>query len=426
MSLPSKCLYQNKINASFARNFNSVIQSQSMNYSCGQTCVINIPTQRNQFLSGADTMLSMKLKIANLSGAASNAVLNRCGIGSCIQRLRIFSGSTLLQDIDSYGNLLSMLTSYQLSTEHVKGKYALMAGTADGLKGMTLMANLANNGTVTVDFCFPLLSILSLTDNYVPMWALAGSGPLRLEIQFVPSFAAFICSSELVSNHTDGHCFGDVKLIANFVEVSDAGMDIIYKSLGDKPVQWVTSSYANYAFNATLQQAVTNVSMPVPAKYNSLKALYFTFRGNPDGADDRFSDDSPNYRIAQYTTRIGSRVVPSEPPTTIPQMVGELERALGCASSRISPSCYVPSQITRDVPITDRSQSSCFAVGVETESYSSAALGSVYQGLNTSTDDIFWQGQFAAQAAVATVRIDAYAFFDQLITIDNGMVSVQY
>ena len=52
----------------------------------------------------------------------------------------------------------------------------------------------------------------------------------------------------------------------------------IENSLQGKPVEWVCGNYANYILNTTLPQAVTNVSMAVPAKFNSLKSLLFTFR----------------------------------------------------------------------------------------------------------------------------------------------------
>jgi hypothetical protein len=153
---------------------------------------------RNQVLSGADTMLSLKLKIRNNSGAANTAYLNKGGIAGAIQRLRIFSGSQLLCDIDNYGNLISLLTPWQSSYEHVVGKLQMLQGCGTE-RGVALMTALATGNNVAVDFCFPLLSILSLTDNYVPLWAMAGNGSLRVEIQFVAEFRQFICSSELVT-----------------------------------------------------------------------------------------------------------------------------------------------------------------------------------------------------------------------------------
>jgi len=433
MSLPSKLLYNNKINSSYARNFNSVIQAQNTsNYGLGQTAIFNIPCMRNQVLSGADTLLSLKLRTRN--GAVANTLgwLPKGGIAHAIQRLRIFSGSQLLCDIDNYGNLVSMLTAWQSSTEHVSGKLSVLQGCSGG-RGLqvfgpaAIVAN-ANNGDF--DFCFPLLSILSLTDNYVPLYAMSGNGPLRLELQFVGGFPAFIGSTEAITNHADGvnTVFSDCKLIANFVELSDAAMAIVEQSTNGGPVQWVCQSYSNYVFNATLRNATTQLSIPVPAKYNSLKALYMTMRRNPDGADNALPDDCSKFLLSQYTTRIGSRVIPSEPPTTVPQFIAEMHRALGSASSRIDPASYTYAQVRTDaaVDIANVVYSGCFAIGVETESYSSAPMGSVYQGLNTSTDDIFIQPTFAAQAADVVVRFDLYASFDQLITIMDGVVSVQY
>jgi len=432
MSLPSKLLFNNKINSSYARNFNSVIQAQnSTNYGLGQTAIFNIPCQRNQVLSGADTLLALKFKIRNGATLDNEAFLNKGGIASAIQRLRIFSGSQLLCDIDNYGNLISMLTPWQSSQEHIKGKLKVLQG-CDGLTGLQVLPlnTAANVEGAEFDFCFPLLSILSLTDNYVPLWAMAGNGSLRVELQFVSDFIHFIGSSTAVTNPAAGlnTVFTDVKMICNFVELSDAAMQIIESSLEGKPVQWVCQSYANYVFNATLGTGVTQISMPIPAKFNSLKALYITMRKNGNGALNKFSDDCSKYKLSQYTTRIGSRVIPAEPPTTLSQFVSEMERALGSASSRISPSCYVLSQLTDDLTTVNLAQSNCFAIGVETESYSSAPMGSVYQGLNTSTDDIFFQATFAGQAAGTdvTTRFDAYASYDQLITIDNGQVTVQY
>ena len=62
------------------------------------------------------------------------------------------------------------------------------------------------------------------------------------------------------------------------MELSDSAMAIIQNSLQGKPVEWVCGSYANYIFNTSLPNSVTTISMAVPAKFNSLKSLLFTFR----------------------------------------------------------------------------------------------------------------------------------------------------
>ena len=428
MSLPKQLLYDNKINASYARNYNSVLQPQNTsNYGLGQTCIINIPAMNNTAMSGADTILSMTLKLET-TAVASSVHLNRCGGAGVIQRLRLFAGSQLLCDIDNYGQLASLLTTYQQSRDDVRGKSHVLQGTNE-LRGATIADNLGDDVAFERELAFPLMSILSMTDNYVPLWALSSIGTLRLELQFVSSVQKF-CGATSIPTFQAGlganSIFSDVKLVANMVELSDQAISIVQNSLAGKPVEWVCQSYSNYVYNATLGAGVTNISMPIAAKYNSLKALYVCMRGTPDGLVNRYADDSPTFTLAEYSTRIGAKVIPSEKPTTIPQFLAEAERALGCVSNRHSPHSYTYEQITTAADNAGGlARSSAFMVGVETESYSNTDIGGrVYQGLNTSTDDIFFQAQFTA--GNDEVRFDAYACYDQLIVIDNGAVAVQF
>ena len=83
MSLPKNCLYTNKINSSYARNYMSVIQPQNGNDAVlGDTIIFNIPTGNNLVMSGADTVLKFDLtiKAAATSGNAANTIsYNKAG-----------------------------------------------------------------------------------------------------------------------------------------------------------------------------------------------------------------------------------------------------------------------------------------------------------------------------------------------------------
>jgi hypothetical protein len=102
-SLPKQLLFNDKVRASYARNFNSNIQPQNTNRAdVGQTTIINIPTGANQLLSGADSTLSLNLSLTNATVADTTFDrLNRSGIAGAIQRMRIFHGSTALADVDN-------------------------------------------------------------------------------------------------------------------------------------------------------------------------------------------------------------------------------------------------------------------------------------------------------------------------------------
>ena len=73
MSLPSKLLFNNKINFSCARNFNSTIQTQNTsNYGLGQTAIFNIAAMKNKFHQMLIRFIT-RLRIRNTLGSANTA-----------------------------------------------------------------------------------------------------------------------------------------------------------------------------------------------------------------------------------------------------------------------------------------------------------------------------------------------------------------
>jgi type III secretory pathway component EscS len=75
MSLPKQCLYTNKINSSYARNFQSAIAPQNgTEYNFGETIILNIPTGANLVASGQDSILKFNFNFRNAGGAATTLV----------------------------------------------------------------------------------------------------------------------------------------------------------------------------------------------------------------------------------------------------------------------------------------------------------------------------------------------------------------
>jgi hypothetical protein len=364
--------------------------------------------------------------------AANAARLDSAGIISAIQRVRIFHGSQLLSDIDSYGNLMNLLYSAQCSTDLMTNKNAILMGS--GGSGVGSPVNpatvTANTDVPELQFSIPLMTILNLSNNYVPCWALTSSS-LRLEIQWASNLTQFInypTGNILTPVTNSTTVFNDVSLTCNFMELSDSAMAIIQNSLQGKPVEWVVSNWSNYIFNVSLPTSITNVSMAIPAKFNSLKSLLFTFRtqghvsGSGTTAGSGFYGSSSTKRLLlEYDARIGSRVVPSDKPNTTSQFYSEFLRAISSVGNLDHETNITPGMYNVDLPATGISAK--FAIGFDLESYSAVDLSKTYQGLNTSTDDIFANFRFGAQAnnAVET-RIDGYACYDQLIVCQNGGV----
>ena len=435
MSLPKNCLYTNKINSSYSRNYQAVIQPQNGNANLGETLIFNIPTGGNMVMSGVDTVLKFALSIKNGGTAAADGTikLNKGGAYGVFQRMRVFAGGVLISDIDNYGNLMDMLVTCQQSTDTVSGKYKILAGTENSV-GASLGALLADADSAQYFYCLPLMSIFSLTNNYVPLFALGGT-PLRVELQVVSSITQVARSLTAILPPTARELLTNIELVCNMMELSDTGMNIIKNAIGSGPLQWVTQDYRNYSQNIIVTNSDTTVSIPIPAKFNSLNSLFFSFRGNPGGLLTRMANESNKFNLQEYYFRIGSKTLPIKPPNSVPEFLSELMRAFGSVSdvnheTNISFEAYnknVSAAITSAVLPATEIYVGSFYVGIDLESYSNTSNDTIYSGMNTSSDDIFFVPRFSsANAANTSVRVDSYALFDQLILIQNGQVSVNY
>jgi hypothetical protein len=426
MSLPKNALYNNKISSSYSRNYMSNISCQNgPNYNSGETIIINIPCSANLLLSGADTVLKCTLNFSNpAQGTLAN--LDRGGIAGVIQRLRIFHGSTLLSDIDNYGNLVNMMTTLQQSTDSVAGKLGILQGTSNHTGESVLLAGTAD-GDISYEYSFPLMSILTMTNNYVPLFAMSGS-PLRLEIQLVSSIPRFIASTAALGAHSTKSLLSDVEMCCNFMQISDSGMAIIRNASGGV-VQWVVNDYRNYGYNGTLQTSETQLSVPIPAKFNSLRSLFWSFRQNYAGVAARYPNESCKFGLKEYSLRVGSQTMPTKPPNSTSQFFSELLRGIGCVSDVNHETNFNKIDYSTDIPAAYAAgvSSKSFYAAMDLESYSNCSSDSIYSGYNSSVDDIFFNPSFNAQANnPVNIRVDSYALFDSLILITDGVATVQY
>jgi hypothetical protein len=424
MSLPKQCLYTNKINSSYARNFQSAIAPQNgSEYNFGETIILNIPTGANLVASGQDSILKFNFNFRNGGAAGTTYRLNRSGAYSIFQRMRIFLGSTLLSDIDAYGNLMDLLITTQQSTDAIVGKYSIMAGTTYDPENTTI----ATVTDATISFAIPLVSILSWSQNYVPLFAM--SGPLRIELQLVSNIRQFLHSAAALTTHSTLKTVDNIELVINMMEISDSGMNIIKSAIGNSPIQWVVQDYKNYQYVNTLRVTTTQLSVPIPAKFNSLNSLLWTFRnsGNVAGLATFPSNESLNFDLKEYFVRLGARTVPTKPPNTLPEFCCELLRSLGSPSD-VNHECNIkPLSYFKKVPAI-ATICGAFYLGLDLESYSNTDMTSVYSGYNSSKEDILFTPTFNPQPAngAVDVRIDTYALYDCLISLENGVATAFY
>ena len=99
----------------------------------GDTLIFNLPTRASLVLACSESYLRFTLGqiTAGLTNTAIRAESG--GMHSIIQKIRIWSGSNLLQDIDNYALLTKMLMDIQCPSDASYGKFNVLAGCRSDL-----------------------------------------------------------------------------------------------------------------------------------------------------------------------------------------------------------------------------------------------------------------------------------------------------
>jgi len=463
--LPKNLKYGSKIESAVARSSRVNIQPQgASSYGINDTIIFNIPTRNNLVLVPTESYLKFNIKFT--SGAADNAFRwDSCGAHGIIQRVRVFHGSNLLQDIDSYGLLAKMLFDLQQPTDAVYGKQNILSGTRTDLAVRTptvaavadislktMSAVQANSGerlqvsatstaliasgasTDNYTYCLNLVSLVGslCSSSYIPLFAMT-SAPLRVEIQLVANpVNACACLTGALANTFD---LSNCEYVANMIELGDSAMQTIYSSLGGEPLQYVVPDFRNYQFNQTLGTARTQVAFPIPAKFTSLKALFVTIRDKGTGAVTCFPFSSVSMGFNEYYFRLGPTTLPSKSPSTLPECFAEAAKAIGSIGDiHYSPSIdkfayQLATSPTYDdtatLNLTSFVNSGSFYIGLDLENYASADKSSIFSGYNSNNDDCFAFITLTPTAGV-TLRFDSFANFDTVVVCENGTSYVKF
>lgn len=455
--LPKNLKYGSKVESAISRSYRTNIQPQNGTgpYNLGDTITINIPTRANLVLVPSESYIKFKTTITS-GAAANNFRWGSGGAHSIFQRIRVWSGSNLLQDIDNYGLLADIMYNMQVSTDSAMGKMNVTAGTRNDL--VTVQAatftpsaglssfqvnsgeligaatSVASAGTVSETYCLSLISLVGTlcAANYFPLFA-ATSAPIRVEIQLVSNLvqAMAVAQSTAVSTAQ----LTNVEYVAQFIELGDQAMSMIYGGLDGQPLQFCVPDWRNYQFTSALANGTaTNINMPIPAKFSSLKALVCTTRPNGTGLATFFPFSSNVEGFNNYQFRLGSQVVPSKPVDTVQECFIEAQKALASLSDlnyqpsieKVSYSQSIPVASVDSATSVSSASSGCFYVGIDLESYAGASKDTIFSGYNSNTDDIYWSPTFTAPAAVAACRFDAFANFDSVIVCENGTAYVKF
>jgi hypothetical protein len=470
--LPNNLRYMNKVESAPARQYTSTIQplNGTSSYVQNTKFIINIPTSPNTVLVPSESFLKFKLGGVTVGTADSNSIrLDKCGAHGCIQRIKTTHGSTEIENIDNYGALVSLMMPLQQTTDSFAGKMNILAGTANsqyvtgsltsGLGtvagAVSTVTNTAMTGEISTVYAIGerinqtnalvaattsvadrtyALNLLSYVGSlsgsqYIPLFEMT-SAPLTLEVQLVSSALKFLMTDTAL-NATNSFYVSDIEFVGTFIELSDESIKTIRESQGGIPLQYVIQQYANVPGN--IPAASSQFSLPVVAKYASLKSLFAIMRTNADGAVRRFPFSSEHYNLDYWRVRIGSQYLPAKAPNSIPEHFCELVKAIGSLSdinheptlnmgnyNQIGPSAVVESasQLSGSV------RSNCFALGFDCETYSNSNKDKIFAGMNTLNSDIYWNFNFSVATPAGGIRVDFFSLYDQVIMFENGMTRV--
>ena len=250
------------------------------------------------------------------------------------------------------------------------------------------------------------------------------------------------------------------------IELGDQAMSIIESSLQGAPLQYVIPQYKNYTYTSLLplvtngSTSSTEVNFPIPAKFNSVKSLFITMRDKADGVATFFPFSHCHYGLSQYRFRIGAEVLPAKPPTSSTEFFAELLKSIGSLSDLnheplinklnyyVNPSAS-PATDGNEVAVSNAetatslkvlatadpnlptTNSYCFAMGFDCETYAGSDKDRIFSGMNTTTSDIYailthTRSGIGANNPAVTVRYDAYALYDAVAVCENGVLSVRF
>jgi hypothetical protein len=468
VGLPSKLLFQTKIEAAAARSFRSNIQPQNGTgaYNGGDTIIINIPTRNNLVMAPSESYLKFNVKIKNGGSANDYIRFDSAGAAGLLQRIRVFHGSNLLSDIDNVGFLSKMMMDIQVSTDATYGKMSIVAGTrsdqtvhvstiaAAGKYSVNqtnsgsrfkqdgnvtgLDAVIGANGECSQTFCINLMSIVGslCSEKYLPLFAMTSS-PFRVEIQLVSNANLAICSKSALANSS--FTIDNCEYIAQMIELSDAAMSTILSQTDGGPLQFVFNDFRNFSTTSNgptnTGLASTSYTIPIAAKYSSLKSLFIAIRPSAQiGIVEYFPMSSNTFNIKEYFFRLGASVVPSKNPSTLPEMAQELFKSI----ASISDINYQPSidnlsynqvyPVANDETATNVGivSSGSFYIGLDLENYSGSDRGAIFAGYNSNTDDIYFNPTFNGTDVSRLLRFETYAMFDSVLVCENNTAYVKY
>lgn len=458
--LPSNLILDKKVNASYA----SVIRGEivpnngSSGYKLGDKMTIYLPTAPNEILNCANSYLRFQVDyIAN--GAGSTMRLDTIGAHAFIQKISVKHGANQWELIDDYGDLAKKYIHYFSNIGSNLRKNNALFETKDRLildcsgntintpdvkfvsSGQLIFQN-ANNATVyTKVYCLPLISILGLlnSNGYLPMMYLS-STPITLEITLVDSiYKVGLCNAQHAINNVNYSGLSQVAFITETIRLNDEAVAMVksrQSQISGNEVSMPFVGIDSFSFTSGTLANNSKVSISIPAKFSSVKALMTSHRQTGRvGVASYFPYSSVVNGLASYQMRIANTFYPQAPVANLTEMFCE---ALKCFGS-INDAFYQPdvssAQFTQNdntaPPVVGANEyyaqvsSGAFLTCLDLESYPSANRDKLFAGADLRNSDI-WLNLTYGTIGQTQMTYTTHSFSDKILKMVNGVGYAEY
>ena len=457
MSVTKAAQYNLRPPAVGGRSYSYKVQAQhgatSITGSRSKVVEFMIPCSANTLLDQSQSYLTFLLK-----GGASTTALDYSA-ASIIHRIEVYHGSNLLESIDNYNVLHTLMTDLTVDNTTRSGVLSAMMGidespapainpasspaTATELEAY-LNANVVGSkakrigikpGTAGTQIALPiaLSGILSpASQKYLPLYMMQ-SDSLRLQITLEDPSKAMVDSSAGTVSYT----LEDVSYVCQFIELSSDVCGAIMQeahAVGGGVTRISSESFRGFETNLAGSQS--GFSIQVPARFSSLNSLYSTFRLAPKGGSNDIEVRQPSisgrYQPAglSYQYRIGSTLLPSQPVKTPESSLMEVLKTFNAVTaanfqtSITKTNWNATAASTTDAGVTASDYKGTFAVALETSLFANAN-DIVDSGKQSISEVVNFEGTMTTPVNVVTY-VNTFARFDMAIVISDGLATAVF
>ena len=401
----------------------------SIQPSSGNTFVPNdqiefiIPTRKLEFLNSVNTTL--RFKVTPTSTTYRPRFDNNAS--TLIERVEVYHGSNLLEQISGYGVLFTTMLEAQTVDSTPFGSVGtnISYGTDSSRLGAPI--GLSVGGVppwpgVYVEI--PLLSsVVGLSSNpnkYLPLCKMQ-AGPLRVVITVSGAINdyAFVDLGRIAT-------FTDMTLNCEFVRVGEEAMEVIDKAneaiYGSRDVvQLNTKQWSDYVYQIPSNTlAGTSISSLIDARYSSLCGIVFSFLNN----GDLYKLSSRSMPYSSFQLRVGSEYYPRKPIMTGSTNKAEAfmitQRYLGALNDPHNFGLIKKAEYDA-TPSSTRGLDGGFYLMIDLETYDKENL--LFDGINTLNDNVFVDGVVMNTIGATTMIVHAHVQFDAILTCEKGVMT---